>query len=103
MRLAATRSSISFGSAGPADAGAAWAAARAGPPNATAAARAAPPVSRSRLAIADMSIPLTSAPLRQPVPRQVDGLGEPDVLPAEHVLDEAVEHAHPRRAAHHLR
>ena len=37
------------------------------------------------------------------MPGQVDGLGEPDVLLAEHVLDQPLEHAHPRRAAHDLR
>src|SRR2546425_8236704 len=44
-----------------------------------------------------------SVALGQPVLGEFDRLGEPDVLLAEHVLDEPVQHAHARRPSHHLR
>src|SRR5215470_12082723 len=44
-----------------------------------------------------------SAGRGQAVLGELDGLREPYVLPAEHVLDQALEHAHARWAPHHLR
>src|SRR5262245_35165460 len=101
MRLAATRSSTSLGSGGPADAGAACAAAVRGRPIAAIAAKAPPAARNRRRAIEPMS-EAPSLPAVDPVLGQVDGLGEPHVPLAEHVLDEPLEHARPRRAAHHL-
>src|SRR6185295_3496868 len=94
---------ISFGSAGPAETGAPCAASRPAGAQTKAAARPAPAVRKRRRAISCMPAPPPSPALRDVVPGQVDGLGEPDVLLAEHVLDQPLEHAHPRRAAHDLR
>src|SRR5207302_10656473 len=40
---------------------------------------------------------------RQPVPGDIDGPGEPDVALAQHLLDQAIEHAHAGGPAHDLR
>src|SRR5262245_43526108 len=42
------------------------------------------------------------SPPSQKISGDVDGLGEPDVLLAEHLLDQPLEHAHARGPAHHL-
>src|SRR5262245_48611584 len=100
MRLAATRSSTSCGSGAPADAGAVCAPASGGGRKIPVATSPAPVVRNRRRPVPYMATPPRSVSKGDPVLREVDRLGEPHVLLPEHVLDEPLEHAHPRRPTH---